>query len=100
MNFIIIIFSFFISTIVSVWILKKKSNKWMSMFSAFIINLLFLSVIAWGLYSIDEEAKIFGFGHTDFYVLLFAIPIITWINFLIFQFVKRDDKSSTKNAHF
>jgi len=37
----------------------------------------------------DDEAKIFGFGHSDFYVLIFAIPIITWVNFFIFQFVKK-----------
>lgn len=63
------------------------------MFSAFIINLLFLSGTTWVLYSIDDEAKIFGFGHTDLNVLIFAIPIITWVNFLILQFVKKEDKS-------
>ena len=63
------------------------------MFSAFIINLLFLSGTTWVLYSMDDEAKIFGFGHSGLYVLILAIPIITWVNFLIFQFVKKGDKS-------
>ncbi|PID04681.1 hypothetical protein CSV65_14335 [Sporosarcina sp. P31] len=89
MNFFIILLSLVISTILSVWILKKKNNKWLSMFSAFLINLLFLSVVTWVLYSMDEEAKIFGFGHSGLYVLIFAIPIVTWVNFLIFQFVKK-----------
>lgn len=59
------------------------------MFSAFVLNLLFLSVATWVLYGMNDEAKIFGFGHSDFYVLIFAIPIITWVNFFIFQFVKK-----------
>ena len=59
------------------------------MFSAFFINLLFLSVVTWVLYSMDEEAKIFGFGHSGLYVLIFAIPIVIWVNFLVFQFVKK-----------
>ncbi|MFJ7828542.1 hypothetical protein [Psychrobacillus sp. NPDC096623] len=89
MNFIIILLSLLISTMVSVWIIKKKNNKRISMFSAFLINLLFLSVVTWVLYSMDAEAKIFGFGHSGLYVLLFAIPIVTWVNFLILQFVKK-----------
>lgn len=89
MNFVIISLSLFVSTIVSVWILKKKNNKWISMLSAFILNTLILVVVTWVLYSMDDEAKVFGFGHSGLYVLIFAIPIITWINFLLVQLVNK-----------
>lgn len=59
------------------------------MLSAFILNTLILVVVTWVLYSMDDEAKVFGFGHSGLYVLIFAIPIITWINFLLVQLVNK-----------
>ncbi|MBP1930180.1 hypothetical protein [Ammoniphilus resinae] len=89
MNFVIISSSLLFSTVVSVRILKKKHNKWISLLSAIILNTLILIGATWVLYSLNDEAKIFGFGHSGLYVLLFAIPIITWINFLILSFIKK-----------
>ncbi len=58
------------------------------MLSAFILNTLILVVATWIIYNIDDEARAFGFGHSGLYFLIFAIPIITWVNFIILLFVK------------
>ncbi len=33
----------------------------------------------------DDEAR--TFGHSHLHNLVFAVPLITWINFIILQFV-------------
>ncbi|WP_080848104.1 hypothetical protein [Cytobacillus gottheilii] len=85
MDNIILSFSFIVSTIVSVLILKNTKSKWKSRLSAFIINTFILAAATWILYISDEEAIMFGFVH---YVLVLSIPIITWINFIILEVIK------------
>lgn len=58
------------------------------MLSALCVNMVILLTASWISYSMNEEAQIFGTGYSDLYLLTFSIPIITWINFLILQFVK------------
>lgn len=89
LNYIIILFSLLISTIVSVLILKKTNHKLFSMLSAFCLNMLILIPITWISYNMNDEARIFGIGYSGLYILVFAIPVITWANFLILQFVKK-----------
>ncbi len=60
-----------------------------SMLSAFCLNTLMLIIATLGLYSINDEARAIGFGHSGLYMLIVTIPIVTWINFIILQFVKR-----------
>ncbi len=96
MNFVIIMFSLLVSTILSVLILRNRNNKWLGMLSAFFINTLILVIATWVLHSLDDEARLFGFGHSGRYVLVISIPIITWINFLILSFV-RNREVRTKN---
>ncbi|GGM18974.1 hypothetical protein GCM10011351_00930 [Paraliobacillus quinghaiensis] len=83
MNHIIISLSLLGSTVLSVSILKKKNNKLLSMLSAFCFNLVFLILMMWIL--MDDEAR--TFGHSHLHNLVFAVPLITWINFIILQFV-------------
>ena len=92
MNYAIILLSFLVSTIISVLIFKKKKHKWITLLSAFILNTLIFVGTTWVLYRLDEGAQIFGFGQSVLYVLIFAIPIITWVNFVILQFVKTKEK--------
>jgi len=91
MLFVTISLAFLLSTVVSVRILKKENKKWLSLLSAFLSNTLFLSAATWVLYRLNDEAKIFGFGQSGLYGLIFAIPIITWINFLILSFLKKGE---------
>ncbi|KGX91516.1 hypothetical protein N783_07580 [Pontibacillus marinus BH030004 = DSM 16465] len=95
MIYVIIFLSLLISAFTSVLLLKKKNNKQMSMLTAFCLNTLILLVATWILYNINDEARTFGFGHSGLYLLIIAIPIITWINFLILQFVKDNRKINT-----
>lgn len=70
MNFVIIMFSLLVSTILSVLILRNRNNKWLGMLSAFFINTLILVIATWVLHSLDDEARLFGFGHSGRYVLV------------------------------
>jgi membrane-bound acyltransferase YfiQ involved in biofilm formation len=83
-------FSFIVSAIVSVLILRNKNNKLLSTLSAFILNSVILVGAAWGLYITDEEARMFGFVHYD---LVFSIPIITWVNWLLLAYYNRKGAS-------
>ena len=93
LNYVIISFSLLVSTFASVLILKKKNNKFWSKLSAICLNILILVVATWISYSMNKEAQVFGIGHSDLYILIFAIPIITWINLLILQFVNSTNKN-------
>ncbi|MGG4070890.1 hypothetical protein [Bacillus tropicus] len=57
MNFVIIMFSLLVSTILSVLILRNKNNKWLGMLSAFLINTLILVIATWVLHRLDDEAR-------------------------------------------
>ncbi|CEG26277.1 hypothetical protein [Bacillus sp. B-jedd] len=89
MSLLIISFSLAISIMASVWIVKKKKSKLLGTVSALILNTLILASAFSVFYSKDEEARVFGVGQTYYYVLIFAIPITTWINFVLLKFVKR-----------
>lgn len=90
--FIVIIISLLVSTITSIWIFKKKEDKWIGMLVAFCINTLVLSIATILLYNID--VRIFHketdglFGSLGILVLVFFIPINTFINYLIVEFFR------------
>lgn len=65
------------------------NRKLLSMLSAVAINFFILSIAMMLSYQMNEETRLFGIGYPDLYLLLFSLPIITWINFLILQIVKR-----------
>ncbi|WP_059171978.1 hypothetical protein [Bacillus sp. FJAT-27445] len=85
---IIILFSLLVSTFTSVLTLKMRNKKWLGMLSGFFINTLILVIATWFFYILDDEIRLFGFGHSGLYVLIFSIPILTWINFFILNFVR------------
>lgn len=93
MNFFLIAFSFIVSTILSVKIMRIKNNRWLGILSAFCVNTIMLVISALFLYSLGDESVLFGIDIYSRYVLVIAIPIITWINFLILTYVShRRDK--------
>ena len=100
---IIMLISFFVSTVVSVLTLKKKNKRWLALLIALGLNTLILLVATWILYSINDEAKMFGIGQTNLYELIFSIPIISCINLIILQFMrsrwhKRKNETQWQNA--
>lgn len=87
MNYVILLCSLVLSTLGSVLLLKKKSHKRLSMLLALVLNASLLGTLTWISYRMSAEARVFGIGQTNVYELIFAIPILTWINFIILQFV-------------
>lgn len=81
--FIIIFFVFTLSSIGSFLILRKRGNKWYAIGIAFAINSILLVISCWILYRMNEEARLFGLGITNYAILLSAIPVITWMNGII-----------------
>lgn len=78
------------STILSVSVMRNKKRKWLSLLSAFIINVIILGVAYWFLIDIDEESRLFGIDFHKRYYLLIAIPFITCVNYFIVSVVKKD----------
>lgn len=96
---IVIIFSLLASTLISVLTLKKRNNKWLSLLSAFCINIIILVIATWSLYRLEDEARLFGFGQTRLYLLIFSIPLITYINFFILGFLKYRENQKIKRGN-
>lgn len=59
------------------------------MLTAFGLNTLILVIATWIYYYTSNEAKIFGLD--DAYILIFSIPVVTWINFIILTFIKNKE---------
>lgn len=87
--FIIIIISLLTSTLTSLLILKKKENKWFGMFVAFSVNTLILCISTIFLYKFEvhtfHKQTVGLFGSLGILVLLFFIPILTFINYFIME---------------
>ncbi len=88
---IIIVFSLFISTFTSLWVLKKKRNKWSGMIVAFLTNILVLSIATTLLFKMNVQVfhkETSGlFGSLGILVLAFFIPINTFINYCFMEFL-------------
>lgn len=94
---IISVFSLLVSTLTSIWIMKRKNQKWKARLVAFGINTLILSIATILLYKLDVQTfhkQTEGlFGGLGILVLMFFIPIITFINFYILEFVRNRSMS-------
>ena len=88
MNFIIILISLLVSAVASVFTLKRNNKRWLALLVALGVNTFILIGATWILYRINDEARVFGIGQTNLYELIFSIPIITWINLLIIEFMR------------
>lgn len=88
MILLLILLSFTASIWVSLKVLNSSNRKWVAMCSALMVNSIILTLATVLLYFTDQEAKMFGFGHTNLFLLILAIPIISWINCLIIEIKK------------
>jgi amino acid transporter len=90
--FVIILFSLLVSTLTSIWIWKKKRNKWLGLWVSLMINILILSLATIVLYQVDVQTfhkQTQGFfGSLGILVLGFFMPINTLISFYILEIVK------------
>ena len=87
---IILVFSLLASMLTSIWLLKIKNKKWQARLVAFSINTLILSIATILLYKLDVQTfhkQTEGlFSSLGIGVLMFFIPIITFLNFWILEF--------------
>lgn len=84
-----ILISLVVSTLFSIWLFKKKGNKWLGVLIGFCINTLLLSVATIIFYKVYNVKEVEGlFSNLGIFVFVFFIPIITCINFYILEFVK------------
>ncbi|QUG41894.1 hypothetical protein KD050_00900 [Psychrobacillus sp. INOP01] len=94
---IILVFSLLVSTLTSIWLLKMKNEKWLARLVAFFVNTLILSIATVILYKLDVQTfhkQTEGvFGSLGIVVLVFFVPIITFINFYILEFVRNRSMS-------
>ncbi|GKV54440.1 hypothetical protein NCCP2222_03870 [Sporosarcina sp. NCCP-2222] len=90
--YVMIFFSLFISAIGSVAILKKTEHKVWSMVSAVFVNIIILLSTMFIMYNMNEEARIFGVDDSESLTLIIAIPIISWVNFVLLQFVNKNGR--------
>ena len=94
---IILVFSLLVSTLTSIWLLKMKNKKCLARLVAFFVNTLILSIATVILYKLDIQTfhkQTEGvFGNLGIVVLVFFVPIITFINFYILEFVRNRSMS-------
>lgn len=88
----IILFSLLVSSLVALWIIKTKANKWTRILAAFFVNTFILSVASAYLYRLDVQTfhkQTEGlFDSLGIGTLLFFVPINTFINILVMEFFK------------
>jgi hypothetical protein len=97
MNYAIIACTFLLSTFVSIRVMKSTGNPWYGRAAALGINSVILVTAAWLLLRTDEQMRLFGIDRAE-YILIMALPIITWVHFIVLSFarnrtVKRGAKS-------
>ncbi|RHW43387.1 hypothetical protein D1B31_01620 [Neobacillus notoginsengisoli] len=90
MNFVIFLLSLFVSTLGSAMVLKKRKSKLLSRFIAFLLNTVIIITAAGVLFSMDEEQRIFGVSQINYLAYLFMIPVLTYINFFVLHFAKKE----------
>lgn len=91
MYYALILISFIISMAAVRLIYRKTNKKMTSIFFALLINVLLLGAAFIISYQIEIERWNIGTGNWKIVYLLIAIPIITWFNAFLLQFVKVED---------
>lgn len=86
MNITVMISSLIVSTIISVVVMRKKSKKWLALLAALMINVILLGTAYGILYNTDQESQLFGIDFQARYQLVVSIPLITYLNYIIFSF--------------
>lgn len=88
MNYAIIVCTFLLSAYVSIRVMKSTRDQWLGMAAALGINSVILGTSAWLLLRTDEQMRVFGIDHASRYTLIIALPVITWIHFLMLSYVR------------
>lgn len=92
----IIIFTLIAATITSLWVIRKYGNKWLGILVGFCINAVFLVIATVILLKIDIQTfhkETDGlFGSLGILVLIFFIPVNTFINYYIHGFLSRPER--------
>lgn len=92
----VILFSLLISSLVGLWVIKTKANKWTRILIVFSVNVLILSIASAYLYKLDVQTfhkfteglfVSMGIG-----TLVFFVPINTLINIHMMEFFKNKKK--------
>lgn len=91
MYYALIVISFIISMVVARLVYRKKKTKGISIFFALLINVIFLGAAFTVSYQVDIESWNTGMGDWKIAYLVIAIPLITWLNAFLLQFVKVED---------
>jgi len=91
--YIIILFSFIASAIISLIFLNQRNNYRQSMILAICINSFILLTSFWLIYRKDDEAMLFGLVHTEMLILIMSLPLITWLNLIIIQLIEINNKN-------
>ena len=91
MYYILILISFIISMTAVRLIYKKTKKKMIAIFFALITNVLLLGAAFTISYQVEIERWNIGTGNWKIVCLLIAIPIITWLNAFLLQFVGAED---------
>ncbi|OIJ18132.1 hypothetical protein BKP45_11080 [Anaerobacillus alkalidiazotrophicus] len=84
-----LLFSLIVSTITSIWIYKKKTNKWLGMLIGLCINTLLLlgaTIIFHKIFNVKEVDGLFA--SLGILIFAFFVPIFTCINFSILEFMR------------
>lgn len=87
----LMISSFILSTMAACFIYKMKKTKLISIILALAINTLILGVSFYFMYVLNIEMWKAGMWDMGLLYLLIAIPIITWLNAFLLQFVNVED---------
>ncbi|EOR24751.1 hypothetical protein KGR20_22430 [Cytobacillus oceanisediminis] len=92
MVILFILISFLFSVPLSIFTFTKTKNKWIALLVTFCWNTVFLVGVTWIIYLLNDEVRLFGIGHTSFYILPFFIPLITWIDYFIIELTRKNNK--------
>ncbi len=88
LNIVILSISFLISTVISLKL--QKQSKWKSLASIIIVNILIIGTYFLIFNYLDEEARLFGYSQSNYYLAIFLIPVVIWLNFIILTIMNRD----------
>lgn len=91
--FLLILFTFIISTLTYRIVQKKRKNKWLSLLCSFLMNSLILGSGALLLYLMDVQAYHKGtegmFDSLGIFVFVLFIPIISLVNVYAYELSRK-----------
>ncbi|GMK41191.1 hypothetical protein PCCS19_42470 [Paenibacillus sp. CCS19] len=89
MNNVIIVCTFLLTAYVSIRVMKSTRDQWLGMAAALGLNSVILGMSAWLLLRTDEQVRLFGIDHANRYTLIIALPVMTWVHFLMLSYARK-----------